>query len=250
MFTVPKLSYPNVVGDALEITTRAALKGEDVVVRSGETDEDSSKLLSELEQLVKRSLGDIYPSSDTYMCNEKEHERKKKKWKTEGNDEAGADLIEFPHHQIDNGHRKRRRRKASRAFEPQPHAMFWRPLRERGVKAAGHVMGYGSSWSVYKDDSLRYQYQTDTLRKEQRTLALSYARVVRVHWLVLWIIPRHDLLPLIPIPTLPPLLRPGLLATGEVHEFKVAPIRARFKCKLQQFEHLAVDRVDANGVDN
>ncbi|KZT07762.1 uncharacterized protein LAESUDRAFT_758326 [Laetiporus sulphureus 93-53] len=300
MFTVPKFSNPTLNGDALEITTRAALKDDDVVIRSGETDENRSKLLSELEQLVKRSLGDVYLSMDASMADEEEHLRKKKKRKTKRNDEAGTDLVESmpfrlvserlppkpvslsaqpipalnvkepecedddveaerrrsqaqavavdfgwieqegekifhshpqsdkkilhvqaklpsPHPQmflaeipkdppeppkitslkpgsevlpsphnpsyndisctvvsviptasvyaLKDTHQKRRRRKHSRASEPRPPAMFWRPLLEWGAKAAGYAMGYGGSWPVYKDDPLRYQYHRDTMRK-------------------------------------------------------------------------------------
>lgn len=59
----------------------------------------------------------------------------------------------------------RRARANARAAPPRPPAVFWRPLKEWGVKAAGYSVGYEGSWPVYQNDPARYQYQRDTMRK-------------------------------------------------------------------------------------
>lgn len=59
----------------------------------------------------------------------------------------------------------RRARAKARTAPSRPPAVFWRPLKEWGVRAAGYSMNYEGSWPVYQNDPARYQYQRDTMRK-------------------------------------------------------------------------------------
>lgn len=59
----------------------------------------------------------------------------------------------------------RRARAKARTAPPRPPTVFWRPLKEWGVSAAGYSVGYEGSWPVYQNVPSRYQYQRDTMRK-------------------------------------------------------------------------------------
>ncbi|KZT73048.1 hypothetical protein DAEQUDRAFT_504228 [Daedalea quercina L-15889] len=59
----------------------------------------------------------------------------------------------------------RRARAKARAAQPRPPAVFWRPLKEWGVRSAGYSVGYEGSWPVFRHDPSRYRYQRDTMRK-------------------------------------------------------------------------------------
>lgn len=70
-----------------------------------------------------------------------------------------------------------------------------------------------------------------------------YAHLINVPWL--WIVSSYDILPLIPVPVLPHLLRPLLLPTRYAFASERACQCAGVQCHIEQFEHGSVDGVDA-----